>query len=58
MNLMNLFLVLIGIIIFFLSFVSGGLLFNWGSFGYFAWLIGLILIAIGLMRNEKEKKTK
>lgn len=58
MSLINLLLVLVGIIIFILSFVSGGLLFNWGIFGYFAWFIGLILVAIGLMRNDKEKKKK
>jgi predicted MFS family arabinose efflux permease len=58
MNAINLLLIIIGIIIFISSFVSGGLLINLGSYGYFAWFIGLILVAIGLWRNEKEKKSK
>jgi hypothetical protein len=48
-------LVIIGIIIFASSFVSGGLLINLGMYGYFAWFIGLILVVIGLWRNDKEK---
>lgn len=58
MNATNVLLVVVGIIIFISSFLSGGLLFNLGMYGYFAWFIGLILVAIGLWRNEKEKKAK
>ena len=57
MRVINMILVIIGVIIFISSFLSGGLLFNWGSYGYFAWFIGLILVAIGLWRNDKEKKS-
>jgi len=58
MNAINALLVIIGILIFLSSFVSGGLLVDLGMYGYFAWFIGLILVAIGLWRNEKEKKGK
>jgi len=58
MSLLNILLVIIGIVIFFSSFVSGGLLFNGGLYGYFAWFIGLILVVIGLWRNDKEKRAK
>ena len=58
MNAINALLVAVGIIIFISSFVSGGLLINLGMYGYFAWFIGLILVALGLWRNEKEKKAK
>jgi hypothetical protein len=59
MNTINLLLVVVGIIIFILASLSGGILFRmpW-LFGTIGWFIGVILVAIGLWRNEKEKKAK
>jgi len=59
MNAINVLLVAIGIIIFILASLSGGILFMipW-LFSTIAWFIGLILVAIGLWRNDKEKKGK
>lgn len=58
MSMLNLLLIIVGILIFISSFLSGGLVINLGMYTYFAWFIGLILVAIGLWRNDKEKKSK
>ncbi len=59
MNALNALLVGIGVIIFILAILGSGLLFSIPYFGYYGgWVIGVILAAIGLMRNEKEKKQK
>jgi hypothetical protein len=58
MNVINVLLIVIGILIFVISLVSGGLLFYIPLLGYIGWFVGLILVAVGLWRNEKEKKVK
>ena len=58
MKAINMLLIIIGILIFASSFVTGGLLINLGLYSYFGWFIGLILVAIGLWQNEKDKKSK
>ncbi|MFH1101870.1 MAG: hypothetical protein V1726_07535 [Methanobacteriota archaeon] len=54
-------LIILGIIIFIVSLLGGGLLFVIpipSIYLNILWLIGLVLVAIGLLLNEKEKKKK
>ena len=56
----NIVLILVGVIIFTISLVGGGLLFHIPIPFYtqLAWFIGVIFVAIGLWLNEKDKKVK
>jgi len=60
MKILNIILILVGVIIFTTSFIGGGLLFHVPIPFYtqLAWFIGVILVAIGLWLNEKDKKVK
>jgi hypothetical protein len=59
MNTTNVLLIVIGIIIFIIASLGGGILFRMPTlFGIAGWFLGVILVAIGLQRNEKEKKAK
>ena len=55
----NLLLVIIGILIFVVSFLAGGLVFYIPFPGtQIMWFAGLISVAVGLWLNEKDKKKK
>lgn len=56
MKAVNSLLIIVGILVFATSLVSGGLLFYIPMYGYIGWFVGVILVALGLWRNEKEKK--
>lgn len=59
MNAINALLVATGIIVFIIASLGGGILFRMPMlFGIAGWFLGVILVAIGLQRNEKEKKAK
>ena len=60
MSIINILLIIIGLLIFITSFLGGGLVFNVPIpfYGQFAWFIGVILVAIGLWLNNKDKKGK
>jgi hypothetical protein len=59
MKITNLLLVIIGVIIFAVSFLAGGYLFHLPYFGsQIMWIVGLIFVALGLWLNEKDKKSK
>jgi len=59
MKIINLLLVVIGLIIFAISFLSGGFLFYIPTPGpQLGWFAGLIFIALGLWLNEKDNKRK
>ncbi len=57
----NMLLIILGIVIFFVSLFGGGLLFKLPIPGIFLsifWILGVILVALGLELNQKEKKSK
>ena len=57
----NMLLIILGIVIFLISLFGGGLLFVLpvpSILLYVLWFVGVILVAIGLWLNEKEKKAK
>ena len=60
MSIINILLIIVGIIIFITSFIGGGLYFQVPIpyYSQTAWFVGVILVAIGLWRNDKEKKSK
>ena len=60
MSIVNILLIIVGIIIFITSFLGGGLFFHVPIpyYSQTAWFVGVILVAIGLWRNDKEKKSK
>ena len=55
----NTILIISGIIIFLISITGGGLLFNVTNTIclYIGWFVGIILVAIGLWRNDQDKKS-
>jgi uncharacterized protein YacL len=55
----NMLLIILGILIFFVSLLGGGLLFKLPIPGIFLsifWVLGIILVVLGLELNQKEKK--
>jgi hypothetical protein len=57
----NILLIILGIVIFLISITGGGLLFVLplpDILMSILWFVGVILVAIGLWLNEKEKKAK
>jgi len=57
----NMLLIILGIVIFLVSLFGGGLFFILpvpSILLYVLWFVGVILVAIGLWLNEKEKKAK
>ena len=57
----NMLLIILGIVIFFVSLFGGGLLFKLpipSIFLSILWILGVILVALGLELNQKEKKSK
>jgi len=61
MKAINILLIIIGIAIFITSLLGGGLLFVLpipSIYLSILWFVGIILVAIGLWLNQKEKKAK
>lgn len=60
MKVKNVMLIIIGAIIFVTSILGGGLLFHVPIpyYTYVGWFIGVILVAIGLRKDDQEKKIK
>jgi len=59
MNTTNMILIIIGIVLFIIGLIGGGILFRvpW-IVQNISWVLGIILVAISLWLNEKEKKAK